>query len=237
MITKKRKAVIEKYNFEKEYNPTEAIGICKEAASASFDETIEVHFSLGIDPRHADQLVRGTLSLPHGTGKDVRIVAITDDENIQPILDAGAVECGLDDILKKISDGWLDFDLVIATPKVMPKLGKLGRLLGARGLMPSPKSGTVTTDIVSAVKEFKAGKIEFRNDKEGNLHLILGKASFHETAIYDNFKEVYDHVVKLKPPKAKGVYLKSLTICSTMGPGVKVKPMDVKWKVSDNVSA
>jgi large subunit ribosomal protein L1 len=230
MITKNKKAIEEKFELEKEYDPEEAISICKDAAYARFDESVEVHFSLGIDPRHADQLVRGTMTLPNGTGKDVRIVVITDDENTSPILEAGAIECGLDDVLKKISDGWLDFDLMIATPKVMPKLGKLGRLLGARGLMPSPKSGTVTTDIITTVKEFKAGKVEFRNDKEGNLHLLIGKVGFDSDQLLENFMEVYSQVNKLKPSKSKGVYLKSITICSTMGPGVKIKPMDVKWK-------
>ena len=230
MVTKYKRAMNERYDLEVEYSPVDAVRISKEAATAKFDETIEVHFSLGIDPRHADQLVRGTLTLPNGTGKDIRIVVITDDENTAPILEAGAIEAGLDDILKKISDGWLDFDLVIATPKVMPKLGKLGRVLGARGLMPSPKSGTVTTDVISTVNEFKAGKVEFRNDKEGNLHLVIGKASFEEKALHENFMEVYSHVNKLKPSKAKGVYLKSITICSTMGPGVKVLTMDGKWK-------
>tara|TARA_A100001015_G_scaffold300936_1_gene387071 strand:- start:694 stop:1392 length:699 start_codon:yes stop_codon:yes gene_type:complete len=230
MITKKYKAAIDAYDEQAEYSPIEAITLCKKNAFAKFDETVELHFSLGIDPRHADQLVRGTLTLPNGTGKDVRIVVITDDENTQPILDAGALECGLDDVLKKISDGWLDFDLVIATPKVMPKLGKLGRVLGARGLMPSPKSGTVTTDVVTTVKAFKAGKVEFRNDKEGNLHLIIGKVSFEESKLLENFQEVYSQVNKLKPSKSKGVYLKSITICSTMGPGVKIQPLDVKWK-------
>lgn len=230
MTTKKRREITEAVDLQVEYDPTEAIGLCKKWAKASFNETVEVHFSLGIDPRHADQLVRGTLTLPHGTGKDIRIVVLTDDENTQSVLDAGAIECGLDDVLKKISDGWLDFDLLIATPKVMPKLGKFGRLLGARGLMPSPKSGTVTTDLVNTVSEFKAGKVEFRNDKEGNLHLVLGKVSFDEKNIYENFMEVYSHVNKLKPSKAKGIYLKSITICSTMGPGIKVKPLQVKWK-------
>ncbi|MGC6367245.1 MAG: 50S ribosomal protein L1 [Candidatus Marinamargulisbacteria bacterium] len=230
MLTKNKKAIQEKLDLEKEYDPLEALQICKDAAFAKFDESVEVHFSLGIDPRHADQLVRGTLTLPHGTGKDVRIVVITDDENTSPILEAGAIEAGLDDVLKKISDGWLDFDLVIASPKVMPKIGKLGRVLGARGLMPSPKSGTVTTDIISTVKEFKAGKVEFRNDKEGNLHLVIGRASFSDEQLNDNFMVVYQQVNKLKPAKAKGIYLKSITICSTMGPGVKVVPMDVKWK-------
>ena len=230
MITKNKKAIQEKFELEKEYDPKEAIRICKDTAYAKFDESVEVHFSLGIDPRHADQLVRGTMTLPNGTGKDVRIVVITDDENTSPILEAGAIECGLDDVLKKISDGWLEFDLMIATPKVMPKLGKLGRLLGARGLMPSPKSGTVTTDIITTVKEFKAGKVEFRNDKEGNLHLLIGKVAFDSNQLLENFMEVYSQVNKLKPSKSKGVYLKSITICSTMGPGVKIKPMDVKWK-------
>ncbi len=232
MATKNYKTFLSTYDIQKEYDPVEAIKICKSGSFASFDETVELHFSLGIDPRHADQLVRGTLTLPNGTGKDIRIVVITDDENTKPILDAGAIECGLDDVLKRISDGWLDFDLVVATPKVMPKLGKLGRVLGARGLMPSPKSGTVTTDIVKTVTEFKAGKVEFRNDKEGNLHLIIGKVSFDENKLLENFNEVYSQINKLKPSKSKGVYLKSITICSTMGPGVRIQPMDVKWKDS-----
>lgn len=231
MLTKNRVKSLEVFDVNEEYSPLDAIKHCQAASFAKFDESVEVHFSLGIDPRHADQLVRGTLTLPHGTGKDVRIVVITDDENVDPIMDAGALECGLDEVLKKISDGWLDFDLVIASPKVMPKLGKLGRVLGARGLMPSPKSGTVTTDIVNTVKEFKAGKVEFRNDKEGNLHLVIGKASFSSDQLLENFKEVYGQVNKLKPSKSKGVYLKSITICSTMGPGIKIIPLDVKWKV------
>ena len=152
-------------------------------------------------------------------------------------MDEGAIACGLDDLLTKISDGWLDFDLVIASPKVMPKLGKLGRVLGARGLMPSPKSGTVTTDIVQAVKEFNAGKIEFRNDKEGNVHLIFGKVGFNENQLYDNFLTIHSQVNKLKPSKAKGVYLKSITICSTMGAGVKIKPLQVNGKVVRNVES
>lgn len=230
MMTKNKKAIEEKFDLVKEYDPGEAINLCKDASYAKFDESVEVHFSLGIDPRHADQLVRGTLTLPNGTGKDVRIVVVTDDENTSPVLEAGAIECGLDDVLKKISDGWLDFDLMIATPKVMPKLGKLGRLLGARGLMPSPKSGTVTTDVINTVKEFKAGKVEFRNDKEGNLHLVIGKVGFSADQLLQNFMEVYSQVNKLKPSKSKGVYLKSITICSTMGAGIKIKPMDVKWK-------
>ena len=232
MLTKNRVKSLEVFDVNQEYSPLDAIKHCQAASFAKFDESVEVHFSLGIDPRHADQLVRGTMTLPNGTGKDVRIIVITDDENVSPVLEAGAIECGLDDLLKKISDGWLDFDLVIATPKVMPKLGKLGRVLGARGLMPSPKSGTVTPDVVSAVKEFKAGKVEFRNDKEGNLHLVIGKVSFEEQDLFENFMEVFNQVNKLKPSKAKGVYLKSITICSTMGFAVKVKPAELKWKVS-----
>ena len=237
MSTKNIKEISNKFDLEKEYDPTEAIHICKEASFAKFNESVEVHFSLGIDSRHADQLVRGTLTLPNGTGKDVRIVVVTDDENTDPIIKAGAVECGLDDLLKKISDGWLDFDIMIATPKVMPKLGKLGRLLGARGLMPSPKSGTVTTNVLETVKEFKAGKVEFRNDKEGNLHVVFGKVSFTEEQLLGNFLEIYSHINKLKPSKAKGVYLKSITICSTMGPGVKINAMESQWKGNSNVKS
>jgi large subunit ribosomal protein L1 len=232
MITKRQAASAEIVDSSVEYAPLDAVTICKKTATAKFDETIEVHFSLGIDPRHADQLVRGTLTLPHGTGRDVRIVVVTDDENTEPIISAGAIECGLDDVLKRISDGWLDFDLVIATPKVMPKLGKLGRILGARGLMPSPKSGTVTTDVVETVKEFKAGKVEFRNDKEGNLHLAIGKASFEAPQLLDNLMTVYSQVMRLKPSKAKGIYLKSITICSTMGPGIKLSPSSFDRKGS-----
>jgi large subunit ribosomal protein L1 len=231
MVTKNRKKVLESYTIDQEYDPKDAVKICKQGAFAKFNESVELHFSLGIDPKHADQLVRGTLTLPHGTGKAVRIVVITDEENTDPILKAGAIECGLDDVLKKISDGWLDFDLIIASPKVMPKLGKLGRVLGARGLMPSPKSGTVTTDIVKTVTEFMAGKVEFRNDKEGNLHVVIGKTEFEEDQLFNNFMEVFSIVNKLKPSKSKGTYLKSITICSSMGPGVKINPMDNKWKV------
>ena len=231
MVTKNRKKVLESYTIDQEYDPKDAVKICKQGAFAKFNESVELHFSLGIDPKHADQLVRGTLTLPHGTGKAVRIVVITDEENTDPILKAGAIECGLDDVLKKISDGWLDFDLIIASPKVMPKLGKLGRILGARGLMPSPKSGTVTTDIVKTVTEFMAGKVEFRNDKEGNLHIVIGKTDFEEDHLFNNFMEVFSIVNKLKPAKSKGTYLKSITICSSMGPGVKINPMDNKWKV------
>ena len=235
--TKNKKELVDKFDLEKEYDPAEAIRICKEASYAKFNESVEVHFSLGIDPRHADQLVRGTLTLPNGTGKDVRIVVVTDDENTDPIIKAGAIECGLDDLLKKNSDGWLDFDIMIATPKVMPKLGKLGRLLGARGLMPSPKSGTVTTNVIDTVKEFKAGKVEFRNDKEGNLHLVIGKVNFEEKQLQENFMEVFSQVNKLKPSKAKGIYLKTITICSTMGPGVKVNTANNRWKGSQDVAS
>ena len=237
MSTKNIKKSLEKIDRNTEYDPSEALTLCKEVAFAKFDETVEAHFSLGIDPKHADQLVRGTMVLPHGTGKQLRIVVITDDENTKPILDAGAIECGLDDVLKKISDGWLEFDILIASPSVMPKLGKLGRTLGARGLMPSPKSGTVTTDLVKTVNEFQAGKVEFRNDKEGNVHFVIGKVGFEQKQLLDNFLEVYSQVNKLKPSKAKGVYLKSITICSTMSPGIKIKPQKIKWKESVNADA
>jgi large subunit ribosomal protein L1 len=212
------------------HSPTEAIDLVKQASYAKFDETIEVHFNLGIDPRHADQQIRGTLSLPHGTGKSIRIAVIAQGEKIMEAKEAGADEVGADDLIEKIQGGWFEFDLLIATPDMMSKVGRIGRLLGPKGLMPSPKSGTVTADIKSAVPEFKAGKIEYRNDKTGIIHLPIGKKSFDDKAIYDNYLAVYDVIHKAKPAKAKGVYMRSITICSTMGPGVRIEPMKTRWK-------
>jgi len=188
-----------------------------------------VHFNLGIDPRHADQLVRGTIMLPNGTGQDVRIIAIAEGDDEKKAIAAGAIESGGDDLIQKIQGGWLDFDVVIASPSLMSKLGKLGRLLGARGLMPSPKNGTVTTDVESAVKEFKAGKLEYKNDKDGIVHLVIGKKSFEDHKLLDNFKAIYTQVQKDKPAKSKGIYFKSISISTAMSPSVKVESMQVKW--------
>lgn len=212
------------------YSPAEALRLVKETSFANFDETIEVHFNLGIDPRHADQQLRGTLALPNGSGKSVRIVVITSGDNIQKAQDAGADFVGGDDIVEKIQGGWFDFDLVIATPDMMAKVGRLGRVLGAKGLMPNPKSGTVTPNIEDAVKEFKGGRIEYRNDKTGLIHLIIGKKSFENNKLAENFELVYDTILKAKPAKAKGIYMRSVSLSSTMGPGVYVEPMKARWK-------
>lgn len=230
---KRGKQYLEKTkNFDrfKLHSPNEAIKAVKEMKYTKFDETVEVHFNLGIDPRHADQQIRGTLSLPHGTGKTIRIAVIAQGEKIIEAKESGADYVGAEEIIEKIQGGWFEFDLLIATPDMMSKVGRIGRLLGPKGLMPSPKSGTVTADISSAVKEFKAGKIEYRNDKTGIIHLPIGKISFDENQLKDNYLAVYDVLLKAKPAKAKGVYMRSVTMCSTMGVGVKLEPMKSKWK-------
>ncbi len=223
-----RKAA-EQIDASKVYTPKEAFKLLKEVAFAKFDESVEVHLKLGIDPRHADQQLRGTLSLPHGTGKTTRIVVIAEGEKATDAKNAGADEVGSDDIIERISGGWLDFDLLIATPAMMAKLGKLGRVLGSKGLMPNPKSGTVTQDISTAVKEFKAGRVEYRNDKAGIIHLAIGKKSFDEKALEENFMLVYDTLQKMKPAKAKGVYMKSISVATTQGVGIFIEPMQLKW--------
>lgn len=219
---------------DKRYAPKEAMGLVKNAEIAKFDESVEVHFNLGIDPKQADQIVRGTFTLPHGTGKTTRIVVITSGEKIKDAEEAGADEVGSEDIIEKISGGWLDFDIVIASPDMMGKVGKLGRLLGARGMMPSPKNGTVTPNVKDAVSQFKAGKMEYKNDKGGLIHLVIGKKSFEEKQLIENFNAIYDIIEKAKPAKAKGTYINSITLCSTMGPGVKVEPQNNKWETANN---
>ena len=209
----------------KVYTPEEALDLVFETRSAKFVETVELAVRLGVDPRHADQQVRGTVVLPHGTGKTVRILVITSGENIQKALDAGADFAGDDEYINKIQGGWMDFDLVIATPDMMPKLGKLGRTLGTKGLMPNPKSGTVTTNIEQTVEEFKKGKVAFKVDKLGSLHLPLGKVDFTKEAVTENFKVAMDQIIKLKPAASKGQYLRSVAISLTMGPGIKVDPI------------
>ena len=204
-------------------DPGEAVKLVKERAFAKFDETVEVAIRLGVDPRHADQVVRGTVVLPHGTGKSVRVLAITQGDKAKEAEDAGADFVGTE-YVQKIKDGWLDFDAIVATPDVMGQLGQLGRVLGPRGLMPSPKAGSVTFEIGKAVREIKAGKIEFRVDKTGNLHAPIGRVSFDETKLAENFDAFMDTVVRAKPAAAKGTYIKSITVSSTMGPGVRVDP-------------
>jgi large subunit ribosomal protein L1 len=199
-----------------------AVGMVKKAATAKFDETVEVAASLGVDPRHADQQVRGTVALPHGTGKTVRVLVIAQGDRAKEAQDAGADFVGADDVIEKIQGGWTDVDVVITTPDMMGKVGRLGKVLGPRGLMPNPKSGTVAQDVAKAVREVKAGKIEYRVDKAGNIHVPVGKASFGEQQLVENVRSLLGELQRVKPAAAKGVYFKSFTISSTMGPGVRV---------------
>lgn len=205
------------------YDLEEAVSLVKKSASAKFDETIEAHLRLGVDGRHADQQVRGAVVLPHGTGKKVRVLVFAKGDKVDEALAAGADFAGGDELVPKIqNDGWLDFDVVVATPDMMGVVGRLGRVLGPKGLMPNPKAGTVTMDVTKAVNDIKAGKIEYRLDKSNIIHVPIGKASFTEEQLADNFQTLIDAVVKAKPAAAKGQYLKSVVITSTMGPGVKL---------------
>ncbi len=205
------------------YDLEEAVSIIKKSANAKFDETVEAHLRLGVDGRHADQQVRGAVVLPHGTGKTVKVLVFAKGDKVDQALAAGADYAGGDELVPKIqNEGWLDFDVVIATPDMMGVVGRLGRVLGPKGLMPNPKAGTVTMDVVNAIEEVKAGKIEYRLDKANIIHVPVGKASFTEEQIADNFKALMSAVVKARPAAAKGQYLKSVTIASTMGPGIKL---------------
>lgn len=220
--SKRVRALKEKLDSKQLYAPREACEQVKKNATAKFDETVEAAFRLGVNVKQADQQIRSTVSLPHGTGKTVRVAVIAKGEKIKEAEAAGANVAGFDDLIAKIEGGWLDFDILIATPDVMAGLAKLGKLLGPKGLMPNPKSGTVTLEVGRAVKEFKAGKLEIRTDKQGNLHVPIGKASFTADQLSENFASVAETIVRLKPASAKGTYLRSITFSSTMGPGVKV---------------
>ena len=207
----------------KTYDLEEAVALVKKTASAKFDETIEAHFRLGVDGRHADQQVRGAVVLPHGTGKTVKVLVFAKGNKVDEALAAGADYAGGDELVPKIqNEGWLDFDVVVATPDMMGVVGRLGRVLGPKGLMPNPKAGTVTMDVTKAINDIKAGKIEYRLDKSNIIHVPIGKASFTEEQLTDNFQTLIDAVVKAKPAAAKGQYIKSLVVASTMGPGVKL---------------
>ncbi len=207
---------------EKAYKVEEAVAILKKSANAKFDETVEVHFKLGIDPKQADQMIRGTVSLPHGTGKSIRVSVIAKGEKLLEAKDSGADKFGGPEMIDEIASGKIDFDVLVVTPDVMKDAAKLGKILGPKGLMPNPKSGTVTFDITKTVKELKAGRIEYKNDPQGIIHMVCGKISFPETHIVENVKAAIDTVVKAKPSSSKGVYMQSATLSSTMGPGLKI---------------
>ncbi len=228
-LTKKRKAALELYDQEQAYSLKEAASIVKKVAEVStkFDSTIDVSVQLGVDPRKANQMVRGTVSLPHGTGKDVKVLVLCNPDKEEEAKAAGADHVGLDDYITKIKGGWTDIDVIITTPNVMAKVGALGRVLGPRGLMPNPKTGTVTMDVAKAVQEVKAGKIDFKVDKFGNIHAAVGKASFDADKIYDNANELIQTLIKLKPAAAKGTYMKKLTLSGTMSPSVLVDSKSV----------
>lgn len=221
-VSKNQKEILEKYDLKKEYFLNDASKLVKDITFAKFDASVDLDVRLGVDPRKADQMVRGVVALPHGTGKKVRVLVLCSPEKEQEAKDAGADFVGLDDYIKKIQGGWTDIDVVITMPSVMAKVGKLGKILGPRGLMPNPKSGTVTMDIGKAVKEVKTGKIDFKVDKFGIIHTSIGKVSFDSEKIEDNAKEILHTISKLKPASAKGTYFKSVSISSTMSPGIAI---------------
>ena len=222
-VSKKRKEALAKFDKSKAYSLTEAVEIVKQITYTKFDASVDLNVRLGVDPRKANQMVRGSVTLPHGTGKTVRVLVLCSPDKNQEALEAGADFVGFEDYIQKIKDGWTDVDVIITMPTLMPKVGALGRILGPRGLMPNPKTGTVTMDIAKAVREVKAGKIDFKVDKYGIVDTPIAKVSFPSEKIFDNAKEVLQMIVKLKPAAAKGTYIKSIYISSTMSPGVQVE--------------
>ncbi len=222
-IGKRYSALLKSFDRDSFYEAIDAVNIVKKNANAKFDESFEIALNLGVDPRKADQMVRGTVALPHGTGKDVKVLVLAKTPKDKEALDAGADYAGLDEYVEKIKSGWADIDVVVATPDVMGEVGKLGRILGPRGLMPNPKVGTVTFDVAKTVKELKAGKIEFRVDKTGNIHAAIGKCSFSADKLLDNANTFFASIQKAKPQTSKGKYIKNVSFSSTMGPGVLVK--------------
>ena len=216
---------LQKVNKEKLYGLEDAIALAKEAAWAKFDETLDMAIRLGVDPRHSDQLVRGAVVLPHGIGKSARVIVFAKGEKEKEAKDAGADHVGAEDLADKIANGWMEFDRVVATPDVMAMVGKLGKILGPRGLMPNPKLGTVTFDVGKAVKEIKLGKVEYRVDKTAIIHVPVGKISFERRKLFENAAAVMESIIKAKPASSKGRYLKTITISSTMGPGIKIDPV------------
>ena len=227
-LTKNRKLALEKLDKDKQYTIAEASGLVKEMTSTKFDASIDIDVRLGVDPRKANQMVRGVVTLPHGTGKDVKVLVLCTPEKEDEAKEAGADYVGLDDYIEKIQGGWTDMDVIVTMPPVMAKIGKLGRVLGPRGLMPNPKSGTVTMEIGKAVEDVKMGKIDFKVDKYGIVHTSIGKVSFTAEKIAENAREFINTIIKLKPSSAKGTYIKSIYLSSTMSPGVKLDPKAIE---------
>ncbi|MBU1018792.1 MAG: 50S ribosomal protein L1 [Patescibacteria group bacterium] len=219
---KKYRAVLEKIESDKLYSIDEACSLIKDTSVTKFDSSVEVHMNLGINPKHAEQQLRDTVVLPHGTGKEVRVVAFVSDDKVKEATDAGAVKAGNDDLVAEIEKGWMDFDVAVATPDMMKSLGKIARVLGQKGLMPNPKAGTVTPDVAKTIEEIKKGKVEFRNDKAGNLHNMIGKVSFSAENLAENLKTYLKTITDHKPKDLKGIYIKSITLTTTMGPAIKI---------------
>lgn len=226
--SKTYRAAAEAFDADELHSPLKAITIAKSVSKKKFDETVDVVMRLGVDPRKADQMVRGTVNLPHGTGKTARVLVFANADKAEAAREAGADHVGGDELVEKVNGGWLDFDAVVATPDMMGKVGRLGRVLGPRGLMPNPKTGTVTPDVAKAVSDIKGGKIEFRVDRHSNLHFIIGKASFSEAQLAENYAAALEEVLRLKPSASKGRYIKKVTFSTTMGPGIPVDPNRVK---------
>jgi large subunit ribosomal protein L1 len=227
-IAKKYAEAIKKVDREKRYDMDEALDLLPQMTFAKFDETVELALRLGVDPRHADQMVRGSVALPNGLGKKVRVLVFAKGQKEKEAEEAGAEFFGAEDLIEKVQKGWLDFDKAIATPDVMGMVSKLGKILGPRGLMPNPKVGTVTFDIAKTVKEIKAGRVEFRVDKAGNLHIPVGKISFGKEKLLENVNSLLEAIVRLKPPSSKGTYVKGIAVCTTMSPGIKIDPAYVR---------
>jgi large subunit ribosomal protein L1 len=221
---------------ERLYSPLEAAKLAKETSKVKLDATVEVAIRLGVDPRKADQMVRGTVNLPHGTGKTARVIVFATGDKANEAVAAGADEVGAEDLIERIQGGWLDFDAAIATPDQMAKVGRIARILGPRGLMPNPKTGTVTPDVTRAVADIKGGKINFRVDKQSNLHLVIGKASFEQEKLVENYAAALDEVLRAKPSAAKGRYLKKVTFSTTMGPGIPVDPARTRNMLADEMA-
>jgi large subunit ribosomal protein L1 len=222
--SKNYRSAADTINKDQLYAPVAAIRLVKGGSKVKFNETVDVAMRLGVDPRKADQMVRGTVNLPHGTGKTARVLVFANADKAEAAREAGADIVGGDELIEKVNGGWLDFDAVVATPDMMGKVGRLGRVLGPRGLMPNPKTGTVTPDVAKAVTDIKGGKIEFRVDRHSNLHFVIGKASFSESQLVENYATALDEVLRLKPSSSKGRYLRKVTVSTTMGPGVQIDP-------------